>query len=235
MLGTELRGKQLGHRRPRPHRPRGRRQGAGVRHDARCSRHDAATGERMSLDELLVTSDVVSLHTPLTPETRHLIDRAALARMKRSAFLSTRRAARSSTRRRWSGRSSEHLIAGAALDVYEQEPDVHPELLSARERRCSCRTSAARRARRAPRWPISPSATSSPCSTATAAADAGTKLTPQPRRCRASRRRGGDAPPRAGDRRPRGAGRREDREGAAGGSVPGPDRDAAVGADARTR
>ncbi len=36
---------------------------------------------------------------------------------------------RSSTRRRWRGRSSEHLIAGAALDVFEREPEVHPDLL----------------------------------------------------------------------------------------------------------
>ena len=41
----------------------------------------------MSLDELLVSSDVVSIHTPGTPETRHLIDRRTLARMKRSALL----------------------------------------------------------------------------------------------------------------------------------------------------
>ena len=38
MLGMELRGKQLGHHRPRPDRPRRRGQGAGVRHDARSSR-----------------------------------------------------------------------------------------------------------------------------------------------------------------------------------------------------
>ena len=49
--------------------------------------------------------------------------------MKRSAFSSTRRADRSSTKRRWPGRSNERLIAGAALDVYENEPAVHPGLL----------------------------------------------------------------------------------------------------------
>ncbi len=41
----------------------------------------------MSLDRLLNTSDIVSLHVPLNAETRHLIDRRALARMKRSAYL----------------------------------------------------------------------------------------------------------------------------------------------------
>src|SRR5947199_191317 len=43
--------------------------------------------EPMSLDRLLNTSDVVSLHVPLTAETHHLIDQRALARMKRSAYL----------------------------------------------------------------------------------------------------------------------------------------------------
>ena len=43
--------------------------------------------ESMSLDQLLATSDVVSLHVPLSPQTRHLIDRTALSRMKRSAYL----------------------------------------------------------------------------------------------------------------------------------------------------
>jgi phosphoglycerate dehydrogenase-like enzyme len=48
----------------------------------------------MSLDRLLITSDVVSLHVPLTPDTRYLIDKRALARMKRSAFLINTPAAR---------------------------------------------------------------------------------------------------------------------------------------------
>ena len=43
--------------------------------------------ESMTLDQLLATSDVVSLHVPLSPQTRHLIDRTALSRMKRSAYL----------------------------------------------------------------------------------------------------------------------------------------------------
>ena len=41
----------------------------------------------MPLDRLLSTSDVVSLHCPLTPETTHLINQTTLARMKRSAYL----------------------------------------------------------------------------------------------------------------------------------------------------
>jgi len=84
----------------------------------------------MPLDRLLGTSDVVSLHVPLTPETRHLINQSALARMKRSAFLvnTTRGAVVDEAALAWALR--EHLIAGAALDVFEHEPEVHPDLLS---------------------------------------------------------------------------------------------------------
>lgn len=83
----------------------------------------------MSLDELLSTSDVVSLHVPLSPGTRHLIDRRALARMKRSAYLvnTARGPVVDEEALAWALR--EGLIAGAGLDVYAREPIVHPDLL----------------------------------------------------------------------------------------------------------
>jgi glyoxylate reductase len=86
----------------------------------------------VSLDALLVSSDVVSLHVPLTPETRHLINRRTLARMKRSAYLvnTARGAVVDEEALVWA--LGEGLIAGAALDVYEREPDV-PEALRTRE------------------------------------------------------------------------------------------------------
>ncbi len=92
--------------------------------------HTGRSPESLALDHLLSTADVVSLHVPLTPETRHLIDQAAFARMKRTAFLinTARGPVVDEAALVWALKS--RLIAGAALDVYEQEPIVHSELLS---------------------------------------------------------------------------------------------------------
>jgi lactate dehydrogenase-like 2-hydroxyacid dehydrogenase len=85
--------------------------------------------DELSLDELLVSSDVITIHTPLTQETRHLIDRRALARMKRTAFLvnTSRGPVVEEEALAWA--LKERLIAGAALDVYEREPEIVPALL----------------------------------------------------------------------------------------------------------
>jgi glyoxylate reductase len=84
----------------------------------------------LPLNELLATSDVLSLHVPLTPATRHLIDRAAFMRMKRSAYLvnTSRGPVVDEEALAWA--LNERLIAGAALDVYEREPEIHPGLVA---------------------------------------------------------------------------------------------------------
>ena len=91
---------------------------------------DIANAEQMPFDRLLSTSDVVSLHCPLTPDTKHLINQPAFARMKRSAYLinPSRGPVVDEAALAWALKN--HLIAGAALDVYEEEPKVHPDLLS---------------------------------------------------------------------------------------------------------
>jgi glyoxylate reductase len=133
MVGMELRGKQLGivglGRIGQAVAERGRAFGMRIAYTSRSPR-DASAGEHMSFDRLLSTSDVVSLHVPLTPETTHLINQASLARMKRSAYLinTTRGAVVDEAALVWA--LKEHLISGAALDVYEKEPDVHPGLLA---------------------------------------------------------------------------------------------------------
>ena len=166
MLGTELRGKQLGivgrGRIGRAVAAKAPAFGMHVVFAARGTGRARTTSCRST--SCCVSSDVVSLHVPLTPDTRHLIDRKALARMKRSAFLINTARGPVVDEEALAWALKERLIAGAALDVYEHEPEVHPELLRSRTS-CWCRTSAARRARRARRWPTSPSATCSPCST----------------------------------------------------------------------
>jgi glyoxylate reductase len=130
MLGMELRGKQLGiigyGRIGRAVAARASAFGMRVAY----SRTQAVPGsEAIPIDRLLATSDIVSLHCPLTPETRHLIDQAALARMKRSAYLinTSRGPVVDEVALAWALR--ERMISGAALDVYEDEPNVHPHLL----------------------------------------------------------------------------------------------------------
>ena len=131
MLGADLRDKQLGligfGRIARA--VAARAPAFGVRIAYTSPKQADVPFEKMSIDRLLTTSDVVSLHVPLTADTRHLIDRKALARMKRSAYLvnTSRGAVMDEAALAWALR--ERLIAGAALDVYENEPAVHPELL----------------------------------------------------------------------------------------------------------
>lgn len=92
--------------------------------------HTGRDADAMPLDRLLSLADVVSIHVPLTDATRHLIDQAALARMKRSAWLvnTARGPVVDEAALVWALKN--RIIAGAALDVYEQEPIVHPELPS---------------------------------------------------------------------------------------------------------
>ena len=83
-----------------------------------------------SLDELLATSDVVSLHVPLARETHYLIDANALAKMKRGAYLiNTSRGALVDENALCDALESGQL-RGAGLDVYEFEPEVNPRLLA---------------------------------------------------------------------------------------------------------
>ena len=74
------------------------------------------------LEELLERSDFVSVHTPLTPETRHLIDAGALARMKPTALLVNTSRGGVVDQDALRTALHERTIAGAALDVTEPEP-----------------------------------------------------------------------------------------------------------------
>lgn len=80
-------------------------------------------------EELLRTADVVSLHCPLTPETRHLIDADALATMKHTAFLINTTRGPVVDESALADALLANEIAGAGLDVFEHEPEVEPRLL----------------------------------------------------------------------------------------------------------
>ena len=83
-----------------------------------------ALGHPVRLDELLARSDYVSLHCPLTPATRHLIDAAALASMKPAAMLiNTSRGGLIDTSAVIDALKA-HKLGALAIDVYEQESEL---------------------------------------------------------------------------------------------------------------
>jgi glyoxylate reductase len=131
MLGSGLRGKQLGiigyGRIGRAVAARGEAFGMTVVYSDMAA---AAGSEAMPIDRLLITSDVITIHCPLTPDTTHLINQASLARMKRSAYLvnTSRGPVVDEAALAWALKNG--IISGAALDVYEEEPKVHPDLLT---------------------------------------------------------------------------------------------------------
>jgi len=84
---------------------------------------------RQTLEQVLVESDFVSLHCPATPDTRHLMNRERLARMRRSAFLINTARGDVVDEAALVEALADGTIAGAGLDVYEREPNVTPELL----------------------------------------------------------------------------------------------------------
>ncbi|MGZ8392669.1 MAG: 2-hydroxyacid dehydrogenase [Gemmatimonadales bacterium] len=85
---------------------------------------------RASLDEVLQESDFVSLHCPATPETRHLMNRERLKRMRPGAFLINTARGDVVDEAVLVEALGNGTIAGAGLDVYEKEPQVSPALVA---------------------------------------------------------------------------------------------------------
>ncbi|BCS31486.1 D-glycerate dehydrogenase [Luteitalea sp. TBR-22] len=90
---------------------------------------DGAPYEGTTLEEVLRRSDVVTLHCPLSPETHHLINRESIRLMKPSAYLVNMARGPVVEEASVVAALENGWIAGAALDVYELEPVVHPGLL----------------------------------------------------------------------------------------------------------
>ncbi len=88
----------------------------------------------VSFEDLLARSDFICVHVPLTEETRHLFDKDAFRLMKNSTILVNvaRGPVVDEEALAWALESGE--ISGAGIDVYENEPKIHPGLLKLRER-----------------------------------------------------------------------------------------------------
>ncbi|MBR0316292.1 MAG: D-glycerate dehydrogenase [Synergistaceae bacterium] len=89
---------------------------------------DSVGGTRTGLEELLERSDFVSIHLPLTPGTRHLIGANELSKMKPDGILINTSRGPVVDEKALVDALSRHVIAGAGLDVYENEPQVEETL-----------------------------------------------------------------------------------------------------------
>ncbi|MFQ5864735.1 MAG: 2-hydroxyacid dehydrogenase [bacterium] len=87
------------------------------------------SARKVSVEELLSESDFVSIHVPLFESTRHLINAKSLRMMKKSAYLINTSRGPVVDEAALAEALSKGIIAGAALDVFENEPEVHPKLL----------------------------------------------------------------------------------------------------------
>jgi glyoxylate reductase len=133
LLGLELSGATLGivgfGRIGQAVGERARAFGMRVLYTSRSERAPSGAARRVPLPELLREADVVSVHCPLGPDTHHLLDAEALGAMKSGALLiNTARGPIVDEAALATALERGHL-GGAGLDVYENEPEVHPALL----------------------------------------------------------------------------------------------------------
>lgn len=86
--------------------------------------------EWVDWETLLTTSDILTLHAPGTAQTRHLLDASAIRRMKRGSYLINTARGPLIDEAALVDALAGGQLAGAGLDVYEHEPQIHPGLLT---------------------------------------------------------------------------------------------------------
>jgi len=89
---------------------------------------DSPGAVHLPLEEVLRTSDVVSLHCPSTPDTLHLMNAERLSLMRPTAYLINTSRGPVVDEAALAAALGAGRLAGAALDVYEREPEIHPAL-----------------------------------------------------------------------------------------------------------
>ena len=91
---------------------------------------DELGAKLVSLDDLLAESDFISLHVPLTPDTKHMLGAKEFAKMKRTAILINTARGPVIDEAALAEALKNHVIAAAGLDVYEREPEIESALKS---------------------------------------------------------------------------------------------------------
>jgi len=86
--------------------------------------------EFVSLDDLYAQSDFISLHVPLTEETRHMINSESISKMKRGVFIINTARGPVVYEQELVNAIREGHVGGAALDVFDNEPNINPELIA---------------------------------------------------------------------------------------------------------
>jgi glyoxylate reductase len=99
-------------------------------HAANATLESEIGARKVSLEELLRESDFVSLHVPLRPDTIHIIDAQALRMMKQTAYLINTGRGPLVDEAALAEALKSGVIAGAALDVFENEPAIYPDLMN---------------------------------------------------------------------------------------------------------
>lgn len=102
--------------------------GMEVVYSSRSGAKPGAPGELVTIDELTRTSDIITIHCPLTEQTRGLFGRTRLRAMKRGAYLINTARGPIVNEAELADALIEGQLAGAGLDVFENEPAIHPQL-----------------------------------------------------------------------------------------------------------